>query len=80
MRYCLLGSRHHSVVGSDDDDGDIGHLSATGTHSGKRLMTRSIEECYLASVLKLNVVCTDVLSDTTSLAGDNVCLAYIVEQ
>ena len=80
MCYRLLGGRHHGVVGSDDDDGDIGNLSTTGTHGGKRLMTRSIKECYLASVLKLNVVCTDVLCDTTSLTCDNVCLAYIVEQ
>ena len=76
----LLGSRHHSVVGSDDDDGDIRHLSTTGTHSGERLVTRSVEERNLTSVLQLHVVCTDVLCDAASLAGDDVCLAYIVEQ
>ena len=35
---------HHTVVGSNDQDHDIGDLGATGTHLGKGLVARSIEE------------------------------------
>ena len=76
----LLGGGHHGVVGSDDDDGDIRNLSTAGTHGGERLMTRSIKERNLASVLQLYVVGTDVLCDAARLTGDDVGLADIVEE
>ena len=76
----LLCGGHDSVVGSNDDDCDIGNLSTTGTHGGEGLVTRCVEECYAASVLKLHVVSTDVLGDASCLTGDDVGLAYVVEQ
>ena len=36
--------RHHAVVGRDHQDHDVGHLGATGTHGGERLVTRGVEE------------------------------------
>ena len=80
MRNSLLGGRHDRVVGCNDDDGDIRHLSTTGTHGGESLVTWGVKECYLASVRQLYVVCTDVLSNTTSLAGNHICVAYVVEE
>ena len=43
-------------------------------------MSRCVEECYLASVLELDIVCTDVLCDATSLTGDDIGVAYVVEE
>ena len=80
MCNSLLGSRHDRVVGSDDDNRNIGNLSTTGTHSGKRLVTRGIEECNPTAVLKLNIISTDMLGNTTSLTSDNICLTDIVEE
>ena len=80
MRYGLLGGRHHGVVGRDDDDGDIGNLRTAGTHGRERLMSRSVEECNPSSVLKFDVVCADMLCDASGLSGDDVGVAYVVEQ
>ena len=76
----FLGLRHDVVVGSDDDDGDVGDLCTTGTHGGESLVARGVEEGDVASVLETYVVGTDVLCDATSLAGDDVGLADVVEQ
>ena len=80
MSDSLLSSRHHSIVGSDDDDCDIGNLSTTGTHGGKRLVTRSIKECDATTILQAHVVSTDVLGDTTSLTSNYISVADMVEQ
>ena len=80
MGDSLLRSRHHRVVGSNDDDGNIRHLGTTGTHGSEGLVTRGVEEGNLATVLQLHVVGTDMLGDTTSLTGNNVGVADMVEQ
>ena len=76
----LLGGRHHGVVGSDDDDGDIGHLGTTGTHGGERLVTRGIKEGDATAVLQFHVVGSDVLRDTACLTSDDVGIAHVVEE
>ena len=76
----FLRLRHHVIIGSDNNDNHVRHLCTTGTHSGKRLMTRSIEERNLTSVFQFHVVSTDVLRDTTGFTGNNVRLTDIVEQ
>ena len=68
----LLGLGHHVVVGSHDDDGDVGHLGTTGTHGCKGLVTGSVKEGDATAILELHVVGTDVLCDTTSLTGNDV--------
>ena len=80
MGDSLLGSRHHGVIGCDDDDGDIGSLSTTGTHGGKRLVTWSIKECNLATAVQSHTVGTDMLGNTTRLTGNHIGIADIVEQ
>ena len=80
MSDSLLGSWHHRVIGCDDDDGDIGSLGTTGTHGGKRFVTWSIQEGYLATTVQSNTVSTDVLSNTTRLTGNHIGIADIIEQ
>ena len=76
----LDGLRHHGVVGCHNDDTYIGYLGTAGTHGGKCLMARSVEEGYVASVGQLHTVRTYVLGYTACLAGDYVGVADIVEQ
>ena len=80
MSDSLLGSRHHRVIGCDDDDGDIGSLGTTGTHGGKRLVAWSIKEGYLATAFQGHTVGTDMLGNTTRLTGNHIGIADIVEQ
>ena len=80
MSDSLLGSRHHRVIGCDDDDGDIGSLGTTGTHGGKRLVTWSIKEGYLATAFQGHTIGTDMLGNTTCLTGNHIGIADIVEQ
>jgi len=70
---------HDIIVGSHNDNRDIRHLCATGTHSGKRLMTRSIQERDTAAILQLHVVGSDMLRDTTGLTGDYVRATDIIQ-
>src|SRR6185369_8300799 len=62
--------RHDAVVGPDHQHHDVGHLGATGTHHGERLVARGVEEDDLPAV-DLDVIGADVLGDATELAlGD----------
>ena len=66
----LNGLGHHTVVGSNHQDGDVGYASTTCTHSGEGLVTRRINEgdsAHLAIVLNSHLVGTDVLGNTASL-------------
>ena len=76
----LDGLGHHVVVGCHDDDGEVGYLGSAGTHGGEGFMTRGVEECDVATIVELDVVSTDMLGDTSSLAGNNVGIADVVEQ
>ena len=80
MRDGLLGSRHHTVIGCDDDDGDIRHLRTTSTHGSEGLMTRSIQECDESSILQLYVVSTDVLGNATSLTFNHIGVTDVIQQ
>ena len=75
--------RHHTVVGRDHEDRDVGRLGTTGTHGGERLVTRGVDEGDLALFavdLGGDLVGTDVLGDAAGLARDDVRLADRVEQ
>ena len=76
----FLGLWHHVVVGSNDDDGDVGDLRTTSTHSGEGFVTRGVEEGDFATILEFHVVSTDVLGDTTSLTSDDIGIADVVEE
>ncbi len=75
--------RHDAVVGRDHEDRDVGNLGTSSTHGGERLVTRGVNEgdgSLDAFVLAPHLVCTDVLGDTTGLAGDDVGLPDGVEE
>src|SRR5690606_37653340 len=52
--------RHDAVVGCDDEDGDVRHLSTTCPHRRERFVTRRVEERDLLA-LDLHLICPDVL-------------------
>ena len=55
------------------------HFRTTGTHSGKCLVTRSIQECNMTSVFQFHIVSTDMLGDTPCLTGNYICFTNIVQ-
>src|SRR5690606_36731855 len=75
--------RHDAVVCSDHEDRDVGDLGTSGTHGGERLVAGGVNEgdsAVDAFVLGVNLVRTDVLGDSTGLAGDDVRVPDRVEQ
>ena len=69
MSYCLLGLRHHIVIGCHNDYGNVSNLSTAGTHGSECLVTRSIQECYVTAIFQLNIIGAYVLSYTAGLTG-----------
>ena len=75
---------HHTVIGRDHEDRDIGDLRATGTHSREGFVTGGIDKGDRAggAVLSLDgdLVGADVLGDATVFGVDDVRVADRVEQ
>ena len=75
----LDGLRHHAVVGCNHKNHDIGCFRTARTHSGKRFVTRSIQEGNHAA-WGFNVVCTDVLGNAARFALYHFGAADVVQQ
>ncbi|RMT41165.1 hypothetical protein ALP47_05114 [Pseudomonas savastanoi] len=73
------GLRHNAVVSCNHQNHDIRCLGTTGTHGGKRGVTRGVEERDHAA-FGFNVVGTDVLGDAASFASCNLGTTDVVEQ
>src|SRR4029077_17241102 len=58
---------------------DIRHLRAARPHSGKRLMTRSIQESYAAAI-DLHMIGTDMLSNTAMFLSRHMGAANGIQQ
>ena len=75
----LDGLGHDAVVGSHDQDDDIGHLGAAGTHGRKGSMTGGIDEGDLA-VVDHDLRSADGLGNAARLAGSDAGMADSVEE
>ena len=75
----FFGLRHHTIVSSNHQDHHVSGLSTTGTHGGKRGVSRSIQEGHHA-MIGFYVVSTDVLGNTTGFTGYHAGTTDIVEQ
>ena len=75
----LLRLWHDAVVRCHHDDGQIGHLSTTGTHGRERFVTWRVKESDFLSAVELHRISTDVLGDATRLTSNDVGLADKVE-
>ena len=71
--------RHDAVICRDDEDGDIRDLGTARAHGRERLMARRIEE-YDLLALAVDLICTDMLRDTTSLVRLYMRVTDTVEQ
>lgn len=69
-----------SLSGSDNYDGYVGNLSASGTHGGECLVTGSIEERYLLSGFEFYRICGYVLRYAACLASYDIRAADIVQK
>lgn len=75
--------RHHAVVRGDHQDGQVGRLGAAGTHGGKRLVARGIQEGDRALLTVQGdggLVRADALGDAAGLAGTDVGVADRVQK
>ena len=75
----FLGLRHHAVVRRHDDDGDIGHLGAARAHLGEGLVTGSVEEGDVMTVV-LDPPGADDLGNAARFGRGDVALANLVQQ
>ena len=71
--------RHHSIVGGDHEDNDVGDLGAAGAHERERFMARRVEEDDVA-IVDRDVVGADVLRDAARFALGDAGFADGVEQ
>src|SRR6266581_5842247 len=60
--------RHDAVVRCNDQDNDVGHVSAARAHCGESRMTGRIDKRDLCSIV-LNTVSPNVLRDSASFTG-----------
>ena len=75
----LDGLRHHAVVGRNDQNDDVGDLSAARTHGGERLVARGVDESDLTAV-DLDDGCADMLGDAAGLGKRDARRTNGVEQ
>ena len=71
--------RHHTVVGRDHEDRDVGDLRAARTHRGERFVARRVDERD-ATIAAIDLVRADRLRDATGFARDDVRVTDGVEQ
>ena len=67
MIYSLNSLGHNSVIGSNNQYGDICRLGAAHTHGCKCFMTGSIEESDSTSASCLNLISSDLLRNSSGL-------------
>ena len=60
----FYGLRHHIVVGCNDDNRYVGNTGSTCTHSGKRFVSRSVEEGDSSPVVHFHAVSADMLGNS----------------
>jgi len=75
--------RTHTVVGGDDQDGNVGDFRPPRTHRGECGVARGVEEGELPClvfVLDFNLVSTDVLGDSTGFSSSHPCLSDRIEK
>ena len=81
-RFCVLDSFdclwHYTIISSNNKYNDICRLSTTSTHSCEGCVSRSIKESD-HTVISFNVVCTNVLCNTTSFSIGNMCATNVIQ-
>ena len=74
----LDGLGHDAVIGRDDQDRNVGHVRAAGTHRGEGLVARGVQEGD-DTVIALDLVRTDGLGDAAGLTLGDIGLADSVQ-
>ena len=70
--------RHDTVIGGDDQYGNIGDLCTAGSHRGESGVAGGIQEGD-GTAIHLHLVSTDVLGDAAGFAGNHAGLADGIE-
>ncbi len=79
MRNRLLGLRHYTVIGSYNQNHDVGSLCTACTHCSKRFVTRRIEKGNDAA-RRFNMISADMLRNTACFTGRDFGATDVIEQ
>ena len=81
--FCMVDRfyrlRHHTVIGSNNQNGNICRACATHTHSRKRLVSRCIQEGNLLPV-HLYHIGADMLCDSSGLSVDHIGVTDCIQK
>src|ERR1700730_3335595 len=72
--------RHDAIVRGDDENDDVRDLGAARAHRGECRVTGSVDERYLRTVRRDDLIGANVLRDAASLPGDDIGMTDRVEQ
>ena len=86
-RFCRLGMvnrlnglRHDAIIGSHDQNNNIGHFGAARAHGGKGGMTRRVNESHRRAIRRCGLISTNMLGDATGLAIGHFGLTQRIKQ
>ena len=79
VRNCFYSLWHDTVVCCDNQDRNVGDVSTSRSHFSKRFVARRIHKGDRATIF-FHLIGSDLLSDATSFAGNNLGTDQIVEQ
>ena len=71
--------RHNTVIGSYNQNRNVGYLRTAGTHCRKRFVARGIKEYNLFALI-VNLISTNVLGNTACFAACYIGFADSVKQ
>ncbi len=74
----LYRLRHNAIIGSNNQDCNIGNISTSCTHCGKCLVSRCIQERDIFALI-LHLICTDMLGNSAGFSGSNMGIADSVQ-
>ena len=75
----FFGLRHHTIVGSHDQNDDVCGFGTARPHGGKRFVTRGVQKGDHSAGC-VDVIRTDVLRDAASFACSHARAANVVQQ
>ena len=79
MRDGLFGLRHDSVVGGDNQNGDVGDVGTTRSHFCEGLVTRGVDKGNGSPIL-LDLVSPNVLRDPSGFTRYDLGTDQVIQQ
>jgi hypothetical protein len=72
------GLRHDAIIGGDDENDDIGHRSAAGSHRGEGRVPRGVDDRDLLA-MDVFLISADRLRDAAGFVGRDFAMANRID-